>query len=303
MKFESDILSLISANMTAKAVAKRYKISGKTVFRIVQKNVSHALATQPLEVVKELSVDETSSRKGHNYLTIMADRERKKVVGVAVGKGKDSFAHSLIDMEVRGGDRHQVKTIAMDMSRSYIAAAEETMPQADIVFDRFHIAKKMNEAVDQIRREDQKKYGELKNSRYLWLKNKTNLKKEELERLEILRNSYQNIGLAYQLKEQLREVMNDVVSSSRLTPLNDWIKIAWDSELEPIRKFVNMLHNHWYGIKTYFKKIATNAFAERVNLKIQEIKRLARGYRNINNFITMIYFHLGGLKLSPIKFD
>lgn len=273
------------------------------MFRILSKYVGYALTTQELEPVEELSVDETSSKKGHNYFTVMTDRNRKKVVGVSVGKNKDAFAHSLIDMEVRGGDREKVKTITMDMSRSYIPAAQETMPQADIVFDRFHLAKKLNEAVDQIRRQDQKQYCELKNSRYLWLKNNDKLNEEQSNRLEILKSSFVNIGTAYQLKEQFRMVLDEACNSKKLKPLNDWIKLAWKSNLEPIMDFVNMLHNHWYGIKSYFTKLATNAFAERVNLKIQEIKRLARGYRNTTNFIIMIYFHLGGLNLKPTIFD
>ena len=141
-------------------------------------------------------------------------------------------------------DRTEVRTVTMDMSRSYIAGVSETMPQAEITFDRFHIASKMNEAVDKIRRND------------------------------------------------------DAIKSSRITPLNNWIKEAWASRLEPVMDFVRMLRQHWYGIKAYFKKVASNAFAERVNLKIQEIKRTAKGYRNIQNFITMIYFHLGGLNLK-----
>jgi len=302
LKFEEDVISLVLDNMTATAVGRRLEISPKTVFRIVQKRVSHALATQQLEIVKELSVDETSSRKGHNYLTIMADRDRKKVVGIGIGKDKDAFADSLIDLEVRGGDRNEIRTITMDMSRSYISSAEKSMPQAAIVFDRFHIMKKLNEAIDTIRRSDQKEYRELKNSRYLWLKNQDKLKDEELVRLNLLKNTYQNIGDAYQLKEQFREVMKDAEYNSRLTPLKNWMKLAKDSDLEPLQKFVNMLKSHWYGIKTYFTKRRTNAYAERVNLKIQEIKRTARGYGNINNFITMIYFHLGGLDLKPTQF-
>lgn len=303
LKLEEDVLNLITSGMSASAVGERYEIEGKRVFRIIRKYVSVALVNQPLDIVNELSVDETSSRKGHNYLTIMTDRKRKKVVGVAQGKDKDAFAHCLIDMEVRGADRQKVKSITMDMSRSYIPMAHQTMPQADIVFDRFHIAKKMNAAVDQIRRQDQKAYSGLKGSRYLWLKNNNNLKKGDKKRLKELQNSYQNIGKAYQLKEQLREVLNEAYHSAKLKPLNDWIKLAWASDLMPIQEFVNMLHRHWYGIKTYFKRQATNAFAERVNLKIQEIKRIAKGYRNIHNFIIMIYFHLGGLNMKPTKFD
>ena len=110
--------------------------------------------------------------------------------------------------------------------------------------------------------------------------------------------AYPTLGQAYRLCELFKQVMDEALTSKRLRPLNDWIKMAWASGLAPIRNFVNMLHNHWYGIKTYFKKVADNAFAERVNLKIQEIKRIAKGYRNINNFILMIYFHIGGLKFE-----
>lgn len=70
--------------------------------------------------------------------------------------------------------------------------------------------------------------------------------------------------------------------------------MAWDSSIVPMQKFVNTINAHWYGVETYFDKIQTNAFAERVNLKIQEIKRIAKGYRNTNNLFAMIYFHLGG---------
>ena len=182
------------------------------------------------------------------------------------------------------------------MSKTYIAGVEEAIPQADIVFDRFHIVKKMNEAVDTIRRADQQEYKEeLKNSRYLWLRNNTSLSETQQQKVDMLAQACPNIGEAYRLKELLKIVLDNALQSQRLTPLNEWIKEAWKSGLEPIRKFVNMLHNHWYGIKTYFKKVADNAYAERVNLKIQEIKRIAKGYRNIQNFILMIYFHLGGL--------
>lgn len=294
--FEQDILSLVRDGMSASKAGQRTGINGKQVFRIVSRSVSTALTHQDLADVKEMSVDETSSEKGHKYLTIIADREAKKVVGIAVGKDKEAFAHALIDMEVRGADRTKVRTVTMDMSKSYIAGVEEAIPQADIVFDRFHIVKKMNEAVDTIRRADQQEYKEeLKNSRYLWLRNNTSLSETQQQKVDMLAHACPNIGEAYRLKELLKIVLDNALQSQRLTPLNEWIEEAWKSGLEPIRKFVNMLHNHWYGIKTYFKKVADNAYAERVNLKIQEIKRIAKGYRNIQNFILMIYFHLGGL--------
>lgn len=293
--FEYDVLSLIREGMSMLGISRRLAIGDKRVARILNRHVSQALSSQTINSVEALAVDETSTRKGHNYFTIMSDRTAKKVVGVAIGKDKEAFAHALIDMEIRGGSRQEVKTITMDMSRSYISAASETMAQADIVFDRFHIAKKLNEAVDKIRRAEQKTHNELRKTRYLWLKNNSNLSEEQQVNVSYLETAYPNIGTAYRLKELFREVLNDAYNCKLLKPLNLWMKKAWASELEPIQDFVNMLRRHWYGIKSYFTRVATNAFAERVNLKIQEIKRIAKGYTNPINFMMMIYFHLGGL--------
>lgn len=293
--FEHDILNLVRDGLSASIAGSRTGISGKQVFRIVSRHVCSALSHQDLSPIADLSVDETSSKRGHNYLTVLADRQAKKVVGLAVGKDQEAFSHALIDMEVRGAYRDEVQTVTMDMSKSYIAGVSQTMPQAEIVFDRFHLVSKLNEAVDKIRRADQKEFAELKKTRYLWLRNNSSLKDEQRQKIEGLSAAYPKIGRAYRLKELLKEVLDNAVSSKSITPLEQWVEEAWDSGLEPIMDFVNMLNTHWYGIQSYFKKIANNAYAERVNLKIQEIKRIAKGYRNIQNYILMIYFHLGGL--------
>lgn len=302
--FESYAMELVKNGMCASKAGESLAISGKRVFRIINRKVSQALISQPLKPVKELSLDETSSKRGHNYLTVLCDRAAKKVVGISEGKDKQAVGKALVDMEIRGADKESVKVVTMDMSRSYIAAASEYFQQADIVFDRFHIMKKMNEAVDQIRKTEHLKCrDDFKRTKYLWLKNSDKLKEDQKQRVEDLSNKYPNIGEAYRLKELLKQVLDQAYEDHRLKWINQWIKEALKVNLEPINKFVNMLHNHWYGIKTYFKRLATNAYAERVNLKIQEIKRVAKGYRNINNFISMIYFHLGGLKFDkPTKY-
>jgi transposase len=296
--FEYDILDLLSEGMSFLGISRRLSIGDKRVAGILRRHVSQALSTQDIEVVKELAVDETSRHKGHNYFTIMCDREAKKVVGISVGKDGEAFAQALVDMEIRGGDRNAVRSITMDMSQAYISKASETMGQADIVFDRFHIMKKMNEAVDKIRRKDQKEHEELKRTRYLWLRNNSNLTEDQRNNISILAEIFPNIGTAYKLKETFKSVLDDAYYSHYLNPLNEWMDVAWESNLTPIQDFVNMLKRHWYGIKSYFKKVATNAFAERVNLKIQEIKRIAKGFRNPHNFMMMIYFHLGGLEFK-----
>lgn len=297
--FELDILSLLEGGMSASAAGKYYTMDSRRVFRIMARHVSMALATQSLDTFKELTVDETSRKKGHNYLTILCDRLAKKVVGIAVGKDKEAFAHALIDMEVRGASRETIKSVTMDMSTAYISAVESYVADADIVFDRFHISQLLQKAVDKVRREEQRNFREaFKNTRYLWLKKGDDLDEDQQAKVSELSQAYPNVGEAYRLKELFREVFDAAEQSKRLTPLNEWIKDAWNSGIEPIRAFVKTLHKHWYGIKTYFKRLATNAYAENVNLKIQEIKRLARGYGNVQHFILMIYFHLGGLDLK-----
>lgn len=300
---ELKLMELVYNGMTQSKAGKTMKIDGRRVARVINRRVSQALADQPLASVKELSIDETSIRKGHHYLTVLCDRDRKKVVGLAEGKDAQAVEQALVDMEIRGAYREDVKAISMDMSTGYIAAASTYLQQADIIFDRFHIMKKMNEAVDQIRREEQVNCREdFKRTRYWWLRNAEKLKQEQIKRIKSLSIAYPKIGEAYRLKELLRSVLNHAYYDPRLVWINDWIKQAVQSGIEPIKKFVSMLHNHWYGVKTYFKRLATNAYAESVNLKIQEIKRIARGYSNINNFKLLIYFHLGDLNLGlPTK--
>jgi transposase len=300
--FEAYAALLVKGGMPMSTAGDYLDIDGRRIWKVINRMVSKALTSQPLDPISHLGVDETSSKKGHQYITVFTDVEKKKVVGVAEGKDIEAFNNALIDMESRGADRDHVSVITMDMSPSFIAGATQNMPDAELVFDRFHLEQSMNKAVDQVRREEAKDYKDLKKTRYLWLKNQSNLSELQNQKINDLATSYPRLGKAYRLKEQFKEVLNEAYYSSKITPINKWLKIAWDSEIVPIRNFVNTLVRHWYGIKTYFQYCVSNGFSERVNLKIQEIKRIAKGYANTNNFLLMIYFHLGRLDLNlPTK--
>jgi transposase len=265
--------------------------------------VSTALSEQPLEDVNHMGIDETSSKKGHNYFTVLTDMQERKVVGVGQGKDQDALNDALIDLEIRGANPEKVELITMDMSTSFIAGVSNRMPDAEIVFDRFHLEQGMSKIVDEVRKEEAQKFKELKKTKYLWLRNEAHLSQEQHSRLSILENSYPTLGKVYRLKEQFKEVLNDAYYTTKLGGINQWMKMAWKTGIEQVQRFVNMLSEHWYGVKTYFEYCVTNGYAERVNLKIQEIKRVARGYRNPHNFTLMIYFHLGKLDLNlPTKY-
>lgn len=191
--------------MSASGVGDYYNMDSRKASRIVSSHVSHALATQKLKDVKDLSTDETSSKKGHNYLTFLCDRNAKKVVGISMGKDRKAVRNAYIDLEVRGAYKDKVRSVTLDMSKSYISACELYMPKANMAFDRFHIVKKLNEAIDDIRREEQKQVrAELKNTRYLWLKKASTLSENQRQRLDELQQDFPRLGQAYGLKELFR---------------------------------------------------------------------------------------------------
>ena len=296
--FEDKVLELLNLGMSNSAVGRHFGIDGKTIFRIAKRRVVVALAEEQLDEVKRIGLDETSYQKGHKYLTILTDRELKKVVGIGIGRTKDSVNEALMEMEIRGSERELIKEISMDMSKSYISAHQEYIPNSSIVFDRFHLVYNLNRKIDEIRKREQKEFKELKGTKYIWLKNGKNLSETQKEIITALEGQYLQTGKAYQLKEQFREVMDNAVNDKKLKWLNGWMKQAWESGIEEMQEYVKLLSDHWYGIKTYFNKMANNGFAERVNLTIQEIKRIAYGYRNIENYKIMIYLRLGKLNLT-----
>lgn len=296
--FESHVMKLVSLGMSASGAGRHLSIGAKRIFSIIKRRVVEALSMQDLSPLHAISVDETSSKKGHNYLTILSDSEQKKVVGIGIGKDINAVQLALQEAKKRKASAETVKTISMDMSQSFINAAATYFPDADIVFDRFHLMQHLNKAVDSVRREEQKTHTELKKSKYLWLRNNQDLSTDKQVKLELLAAAFPTVGLAHRLKESFREVLNNAKTDKSITWLEAWLEQAWNSEIPAIQAFVNMIHKHWYGIETYFETLLSNAFAERVNLKIQEIKRTAKGFRNLDNFKYMIYFHLGKLNLN-----
>lgn len=300
--FEAYAMLLVHSGMSLSAGGEYMSIDGRIIGRIIKRNVAVALAEQPLNPVKQLGLDETSYQKGHQYITVLTDKEEKKVVGLGYGKDVEAVGEALLEMEIRGADRKKVETISLDFSPAYIAACKKYFKKAAKVFDRFHLECLLNKIVDQIRREDQKHNTVLKKTRYLWLKNASNLKDKQKQIIELLGQTCPRIGIVYRLKEQFKEVWQEPEIEKAKKLLRAWLTLALNTKIEQVVGFVKTVKKHWRGIITYFIEKATNAFAEQANLKIQEIKRVAKGYRNLNNFYTMIYFHLGKLELNlPTK--
>ena len=272
---------------------------GRVIGRIISWYVDKAKQEQPLEAVKVLGIDEVSYKKGHSYLTILSDTEQKKVVGIGVGKGINAVGEGLSEMEQRGAEAKEVEHVTTDLSPAFIAAVLTFLPDAKIVYDRFHVEQLLSRAVDTVRKLEQHEAIELKKTKYLWLRNKKDLTKKQSQKIHYLTKCFPTLGKAYRLKEQFKQIYNQAYIKPSLNDLKAWMKIAIRSKIQPIIAFVNTLKSHWSGIKAFFNNQYTNAFAEQINSTIQNIKRIARGYRNVNNYKTMIYFRLGKLNVLP----
>jgi transposase len=296
--FEALIMTLAKA-MPISGIGKLVGEHDTRLWRIVSFYVKRAYSKKNYSTVTKVGCDETSSRKGHNYVTVFADMDSGQVMFAT--KGKDSgtikaFADELAEHQAQP---EQIKEVTIDMSPAFISGAGKHLPDAHITFDKFHVIQALNKAQDEVRRMEQKHNPLLANSRYIWLKNPENLTAKQKEALETLR--YENLKTAkvYQMKLTFQDIYRTISEPEAAeAAINKWLSWAVRSRLDPIKRFAKMVKTHFPGIMRYFTSGLTTGTMEGINSRIQQIKRRARGFRNTDNFITMIYLEAAGLDLD-----
>lgn len=192
----------------------------------------------------------------------------------------------------------------MDMWPAYMASAEKNVPEAEIVHDKFHISKHLSEAVDKVRRKENKALREagdnwLVGTRQLWLFNQENLDDDRRSELMATMRDDLKTGRAWAIKENFRHFWGYVYASSASDFFAGWYGWAIRSRLEPIKKVARMLKRHLGGLLSYFRYRLTNAITEGFNSRIQSIKSAARGFRQFANYRLRILFYCGKLDLLP----
>jgi transposase len=287
------------------AVARRLGLSWDEADGIMQRAVRRGLARRSTEVVAFLGIDEKSFQKGHDYVTVVCDLSAARVLFVGEGRYTDSlnaFYQGLTPDQLAG-----IKAVAMDMWDPYVRATLRYVPDAHdkIVFDKFHIAKHLNEAVDKVRRAEHKKLSDqgddrLKGTKYQWLKNPVNFTRKKWQEFEALRASKLRTARAWAMKETLMDMWGYSYPKVAQRLFEEWYAWAIRSRLRPMAKVARMLKQRLPNILTYFRHPITNAMSESLNAKIQWIKYTARGFRNRDSFRTAIYFYCGGLNLYPL---
>jgi len=281
----------LSAQMSMSALGRELGEPDNNLWRVFNHYIGNAVDKQlDLSKVKRIAVDEKSQKKGHTYVTIFTDLDEGNVILVKVGRKKEVFDDLYKWLIEKNGLPKNIELFSMDMSVSYKAGRAEYFPQSEEVFDHFHIKKALNEAVDTVRKEEVKYSDDLKKTKYIWLKSPQNLTEGQEKKLnDFLRESSTETAIAYQMKTAFDQLWK-VHPNSAESLLNNWMQNALISKLKPFARFVNTVKSNYKGIVKSIKTNITNAVAEGINSKVQVAKSRARGYRNINNFISMIYF-------------
>lgn len=299
--FEALVISWLKV-ASFKAVAVQLGLSWDEVDGIQGRAVRRGLARRDLKAPTQIGVDETSFQKRHEYVTVVNDGEHV----VYVGDGRKTETLDAFYEELGQQGCAKLETVAMDMWPAYITSTETHVPDAEskIVFDKFHIAKHLGDAVDKVRRQENRELlsdgdDRLVKTKYLWLQNPDNMSHRRWRGFESLRSSSLQVARAWAIKEAAMLLWGYTKRGWAARMWKRWYGWAIRSRLEPIKRVARMIKEHWEGVLNAATTTVTNALAEGMNLKIQSIKRMACGYRNRERFRNAIYFHLGGLDLYP----
>lgn len=286
------------------AVAGQLGLSWDEIHGIMERAVKRGLRRRQAEKIAKIGVDEKAFRRGHRYLTLVNDLERSRVLYVAEERKQsslDGFWETLTEEQLAA-----IEAVAMDMWDPYITSVREHLPEADrkIVFDKFHIAKHLGEAVDQVRRKEHKLLkaagdDRLSGTRYDWLRHPAAMEPKDRREFAELKKSGLKTARAWALKETAMALFAYVYERPARKHFRWWHNWAVRSRLKPMIRVAQMLKRRFENIITYLRHRVTNAASESINSKIQWVKYTARGFRNKQNFIHAIYFHCGDLKLAP----
>jgi transposase len=320
------------------------------IWRVIEHHVHSARAKLDFSGVTKVGCDETSARRGHDYVSLFMDLEVRRVMFATAGKDAETVKAFAEDLAAHGGaPKTQVQEVCCDMSPAFIAGIgaylaeqpeKEETSKADtalktveltstavdgaatrsdhpsgegaeapaelhspqIIFDRYHVVAKANEAVDEVRRSESKTRPELKRSRYVWLKNESNLTAKQRDQLTWLTRPSMALktARAARWRDDFNEFYNKASAQDAETYLQRWCYGAKRSRLDPIKEFVATVEAHWEGIIAWQQSRLSNGLLEGTNSLVQAAKRRARGYRSKEKMITIIYLIAGKLPLPQI---
>ena len=300
--FEAFVLQLVKT-MPVLAAARLVGEHDTLVWRILHHYVDSARSKADHSPVTQVGIDETAARRGHDYVSLFVDLHQRKVLFVAPGNDAATVAAFAEDLRAHQGDPQSITEVSADMSAAFIKGVGDHLPNASLTFDKFHVVSLVNNAVDQVRRQERNFHPELSGTRYIWLKNSANLtarQQQQLQTFDLTRCHLQTTR-AYQIRLVFQDLYGQPPDQAEYF-LKRWYFWATHSRIQPIIDVAKTIRRHQAGILRWFTSRINNGILEGINSLVQAAKSKARGYRSLRNFSAVIYLIAGklNLKCQPI---
>lgn len=285
------------------SVSRQLKLSWNAIDGIMSRAVKRGISARNTPCTEQLAVDETSFRKGHDYVTVISNVQGQ-VLAVEDGKSAESLSGFYRTLPF--DQRTAIRSVSMDMGLSFQKATREYIPDAQkkIAFDHFHIAQSLTNALNMTRKSelmalDHSLRLEVHRTRFHWLRNRHSLTETHKQQLNGLVAALSDTALVWYFKEKARDIWKGNRVRGARAAWKDWIGLAKASGIKPLVTAAQQVEDHLWGILNAMRLQASNALAEAINSKVKFLKVKAFGYRNKERFKRAILFHFGGLALEP----
>jgi len=280
-------VQLCNRGLSIQAVASHLNLDPKTVKALDQAALEVECGLTRYDGLVRLAIDEIAVRKGHSYMTVVLDYDTGRVVWMGAGRQIETLDEFFKNMPENV--RNSIQAVALDMWDAYINAVKRWCPNADIVFDLFHVVKAFNEVIDDIRNEEFRKADQqgqevLKGSKYILLKRRKNLKPKQRIRLKEILALNERLNICYWLKDLLPVIWDYVSKTWASSAIDAWQTVAEADGHPALLRFARKLENYRYGILNHCKHPIHTSKLEGVNNKIKVIKRIAYGFHHLEYF-------------------
>ena len=300
--FEAFVL-LLCREMPFTAVARITGVSVHRVMSLAERYVDAAVGAADLSEVRRLAIDETSRAKGHEYVTLVADEQARRVLYVAEGHEAATVEAFAANLRAHHGKPTAIESVSMDMWPAFIRGVSDHFPQAQITFDKFHVIAHASTAISEMRRAEQRLEPSLKGMRWVLLKDRSKLNRAQRTDLDALlaHMTTTRTARAWQYREQLREILSRKQPHVVRALLGQWCTNVMRSKVEPMKAVASMIRKHFEGILAWVDTRQTNGFLEAINGLFQAAKRRARGYGRFRTIRTVIFLIAGKLDFSKLN--
>jgi transposase len=300
--FEALVLQLAS-HMPVHTVSRIVSESDYKIWALIERYVNLALAKNDYSDLQAVGMDETSKRKGHDYITLFVDLLKKRTVFIAEGNDQKTVEAFANDLKTHNGSPEAVTDVSCDMWPAFIKGVKDNLPNAQITFDRFHIMKVINMAVDTVRKQEVQTQFVLKGTKYIFLKNEKNLTDTQRQKRQELSMSRLNLKSikALHIRENFQEIYKMPTPELFESMLKRWYFWATHSRIQPMIDAARTIKAHWEGVVQWKKSHIDNGLLEGLNSLIQAAKAKARGFSTFRYFRIVAFLITGRLDFARLN--